>query len=202
VSIQTDYIYTSRAKDAALHFLQTAFGSPRLFGDTRNKYLYSDDEKSTSIMIADFNTTNLNSVNVKPALLVSRGNISPKQLGLGDKTRQTFLAAQEERELLLNVSMSVNCYAREGLEAEFLAVVVFKLFRYMNQQIQKRYDIYDVAALGVSGEQDIRPDLSMVSVMLSMAVPDSVKLSFNEIQINKLHTDGAVFQSPIPGQTT
>ena len=183
--MSSDFIYTSRAKDAVLHFLQTAFASENLF-EGGNPYLYSSDEKSSRIMIADFNTENLNSIQVKPAMLVVRGQMFPRPLGVGDKNKQTFIGAYETRELLLNINMTVNCYAREGLEAERLAVVVFKLFRFLNEDIQKNYEIFDVSAQGIGGETPAREQLVMVPVILTLAVPDAIKINFNEIQLNKL----------------
>lgn len=189
-SLSNDFIYTSRAKDAVLVFLQRVFGLPGLFRDQPNIYRYSDDEKSSKIMIADFNTANLNSIHDKPALLVFRGTITPQTLGIGDKTNQTFLAGVEERELLLNVGMSIRCYSREGLEAEMLAVIVFKLIRYLNEDIQKLAGIFDIEAQGIGSEQIIKrestSEITMVPVATRIQVPDAIKINFNEIQLSEL----------------
>lgn len=201
MSIQNDSIYTSKAKDVVLHFLQSAFSSPRLFGEDDNKYLYSEDEKSSRIMIADYNTENLNSVNIKPAILVARGQITPRPIGLGDKTKQTFLSGYEQREVILNIGMSANCYAREGLEAEFLAVCVFKMFRFMNEVIQKRYDVFDISAQGVASEQKVRDGIVMVPTLLNISIVDAVKINFEEIQLNLLSVGNyGTFQTEVPGQ--
>ena len=194
-----NYNPLSKAKDAILHFLQTAFSNPKLFSDGQNPYLYSEDEKSSRIMIADSNTENLNSINVKPAILVQRAQTFPKQLGLGDKSAQNF-GSFEERSLLFNVGMSVNCYAREGLEAENLAVFVFMMLRYMNESIQKNYGVFDLNAQGIGTEQIITrsssTELVMVPVMTTISVPNMVRINFNEIQLNALHSSMGEFKSP------
>jgi hypothetical protein len=177
-------IYTSRAKDAVLSFLQNTFSLPGLFRNQPNSFRYSDDEKSTRIMIADYTTENLNSVNVKPAILVQRGNITPQQISIGDKTMQSFLMPIEERQLLLNVAITIHCYSREGLEAELLSVIVFKLIRYLNEDIQKASGIFDIQAQGIGAEQKIRPDLVDVPVFISVSVPDRIRINFHEIQLS------------------
>lgn len=186
MAINNDHVYTSKAKDVVLRTLQMAFSSPNLFSGRPNDYLYSEDEKASRLMIADYNTTNLNSINVKPAFLVARGQVYPQRIGLSDKNIQTFMAGYETRELIMNVNMAVNCYAREGLEAEMLATVVFRLFRYLNEQIQKMFEVYNIEVQGIGAEQPVVNELNMVPVSMVIAIPDTNVLKFNEIQLNRL----------------
>lgn len=185
-----DFIYTSRMKDSILHFLQTVFATPELFGDQPNIFQYSDDERISRIMIADSNTENIQSINDKPAILVNRGPITAQTMSMGDRTTETFLGGIEHRELLLHSNIEVQCYSREGLEAETLAVVVFKIIRYLNQDIQKNYSIFDIEARAVGSEQPIiresTSNLVMVPVSVAIAVPDAVCIRFDKIQLNEI----------------
>jgi hypothetical protein len=186
-----DFIYTSRIKDAVLHFLQTTFSMSDLFKDQQNIFRYSSDERVSRIMIADFNTENLNSINMKPAILVRRGSITAQELGIGDKTGETFLTATEKRELLLHSDITLQCYSREGLEAELLAVTIFKMIRYLNEDIQRNYSIYNINARAIGSEEPIKresmSELVMVPVSVIVSVPDAVCINFKEIQLNKVN---------------
>lgn len=190
--------FISIAKDSMLMFFKTAFGSPNLFGNGVNPYLYSEDEKTTKIMIADSNTENLESISLKPAILTQRAQTFPRQLGLGDKSKQGF-GNTEERSVLMNVGLSLNCYAREGLEAESLAVIVFQMLRFMNEQIQKTFKIFDINVQGIGSEQPVErtsvSELVMVPVMVTLAVPCSIRINFNAIQLNKLYLEGVAYSA-------
>lgn len=184
--MKDNFDYSSRAKDTVLHFLQTTFSNPDLFPDQINPFLYSDDDKNTKIMINDFNSENLNAVNVKPALLVQRGSMSPVRISLGDRTRDTFLAGYEQRELLMNVNLVIHCISREGLEAESLAVVVFKLIRYLNEDICKNYKVFNIDALNIGSETPVSNEIKSVPVSIIVSIPDLVQINFKSIQISTL----------------
>ena len=192
-------MYTSIAKDCILRFLQVAFASPTLFSDKYNPYLYSEDEKTSKLMIADYNTENLNSINIKPALLILRGQATPQTIGLGDKANESFLGGAERRELLMNVGITVNCISREGLEAELLAVSVFKMIRYMRDVIMKDFGVFDVNAVAIGSENNIQREathvLVSVPVSIQVAVPDAVDISFRNIQLSQLTVGDVVFKA-------
>ena len=191
--IQNDFVPTSRAKDAIIGFLQEVFAAEDLFRKTTNIYKFSHDEKSSRMMISDYNTQNLNSVNIKPALLVQRGTMIPQRLSIGDRTTISFFNPREVREFLFNVGFTINCYSRQGLEAEFLAVTVFKLIRYLNEDIQKRSEIFDIEANGIGSEiiiqRDSRDELINVPVSVRIQIPDAVEINFNKIQHSRLQAN-------------
>ena len=178
--------YSSRAKDCVLDFLQKTFSNNGLFPNQNNPFLYSDDDRNTRIMINDFNSENLNAVNIRPALLVQRGSMSPTRISLGDKTRETFLSGFEQRTLVMNVNLVVHCISREGLEAESLAVVVFRLIRFLNEDICKNYKVYNIEAINIGPETPISNEIKSVPVSIIVSIPDMLQINFKSIQISTL----------------
>lgn len=95
------------------------------------------DEKETEIIISDQGPVNTNSVEKRPAVILSRGPFAWGNTSLDQLlSRQTTDDKRTHTDLITG-SFVVNCVARNGLEAETLALMVAKAIRIYRRELQK-----------------------------------------------------------------
>jgi hypothetical protein len=180
--------YPSRAKDCVLEFLQTVFRQSALY-DGKNEYQWSEDPKLSRIQISDNNTENLLVVEQKPSIIVTRGNMQWMG-GALDSFRYGNIAGSKEYKDMIGVDMTLNCFSREGLEAEFLASLVFQIFTIFKQDFRNKYEIHRLDILGLGQESIIQSDskIDLVAVPVFIKIMWTEEWQFSEqlLQLNKL----------------
>lgn len=158
-------------KRTALEFLQIIFS-------LREDYCYDPDDTITGIQISDSYAADLESVNVRPAIVVTRGPISYRNLGLGGSAvsfRNTKTGSYEYTDLLTG-SLSFSVFSREGIEAEQIAHLVFSSFKFFRPDLQK-YGFFSIENLNMGGasliEQEGADDVTyVVPVSMTASVVD------------------------------
>lgn len=135
-------------KRTAIEFLQILFGTR-----APGSFHYDADDTKTDIQIADINAADLNSLNVRPAIIVARGPLNWQGLGLGSNSVEKVNIATRETSYndLLVGSLSISCIAREGIEAEQIAHLVFNSFKFFNSTLRKQ-GFFSVKSLNIGAE--------------------------------------------------
>lgn len=135
-------MWLNDAKDILLRFLKDFFGQMpagenQFHHVTKGTHDYSTDEEETELIISDQGSLNTDTVEKRPALILTRGpfamgNTSLDQLlGIEGKT------GKETHTDLLTGSFVVNCLSSNGLEAERLATIVAAAIRYFRKHLQR-----------------------------------------------------------------
>lgn len=180
--------YPSKAKDMILQFLQKIFAQPKLYNGL-NEYQWHGDAKVSKIHISDSNVENLLVVEQKPSIIVTRGNMQ-WQGGAIDAFVNRQLNGGRDYKDLMSVDMTINCFSREGLEAEFLASLVFQLLTLFKQDIRSTYSLHRFDVLGLGAEtiiqSDSKIDLIAVPVFIKLMWTEEWQFSNEFLQLNKL----------------
>ena len=120
----------------------------------------------------DSNTEDLEAVEKRPALIISRAPIQWQKLAIDQMLNMDLKTSSRMHSDLLFTSLRVNCFSREGLEAEFLASVVFSCVQFFAPELKKLKEIFDIASVSIGAESivssDSRIDLSVVPVVIAM----------------------------------
>lgn len=135
--------WLSDTKDILLRFLQDLFfqmpAGDGCFHFEAGQHPGSTDEENTEIIISDAGSVNTDSVEKRPAILISRGpfawgNTSLDQLLKKEPGVSSFRRVHTD---LLSGSFVLNCVSRAGLEAEEVALIVARAIRIYRRQLQK-----------------------------------------------------------------
>ena len=135
--------WLSDTKDILLRFLQDLFFQ---MPPGEGSYHFqpgqepgSTDEERTEIVVNDAGKVNTDSVEKRPAIIISRGPFAYGNTSLDHLLKKEPGLGHEERVHtdLLSGSFVVNCVSRTGLEAEEVALIVAKAIRYYRRELQK-----------------------------------------------------------------
>lgn len=158
-------------KNTSLRFLQIVY-SQRAKGELQ--YLHGDED-GTEIRIADQNSYQQDSNDLKPAIVAVRGSIQWGNTVIGSAQETNFRTGSQTHTDLLNGSIGFGCLSRVGLEAESIASDVFNLFKSFKTTLMK-YGFFTVRSMSIGPEQLIEapgePTLTMVSVLIQCQVQD------------------------------
>tara|TARA_R110002126_G_scaffold48716_1_gene135388 strand:+ start:793 stop:1572 length:780 start_codon:yes stop_codon:yes gene_type:complete len=130
-------------KDILLRFLQDLF-----FQMPRGQGCYhfepaqevgEMDEKATEVIISDAGSVNTDSVEKRPAIIISRGPFAYGNTSLDHLLKKDpgLMSSTRVHTDLLSGSFVINCVSRAGLEAEEVAVIVMKAIRVYRRELQK-----------------------------------------------------------------
>ncbi len=223
--------YTSFAKDIILKFLQEAFSQEEFYesdanliekledlnqqrdenlnpldGDDpqlTNDFLWSENQDDTGIFIADSWTENMERPEPRPALILTRGDVRWMNSTIDQLQSQSFGTGARTYSDLLQSDLTVNCFSREGLEAELLGNIVFQSLQFFAKVIRERTKVFEVNSVVLGREalvqSDSKIDLTVVPVGIGILWQDRWKLripgdTINQIQVN-LKSQGNVRQA-------
>lgn len=211
--------YTSFAKDLILKFLQEAFEQSEFYeaDDNRvqeledlnnqrspsinpletgsepaliNDFQWTEDQDSTKIFIADSWTENLERPEPRPALIITRGDIRWSNTTIDQLQEQRFGTAERTYTDLLSSDLTVNCFSREGLEAELLANIVFQTVQFFAKIIRSRSKVFELNSVVLGREalvqSDSKIDLTVVPVGIGLHWQDRWKLRIPGETIKKV----------------
>ena len=165
------------AKRASLLFLQELFASRKV-----GCFKYDQDDTKTEIQISDQHTVNLETIHVKPAIVAVRGPMSASNLGLGSSgiERHDLMSGDKVYNDMISGSVAFSCYAREGVEAENIAYLVFNSFKYFKSILRKE-GFFSVQGVNIGSESLIESgaedELYMVPVYVTLQIQDRWKLT-------------------------
>ena len=159
-----DNLMTDEVKNRLIEFLRFIFSNSSL-------YRYTDDEVNSRIYISDVFPVK-EDYEKKPSVVVSRENLFLTNRGIGH-----FHSFKIARNLgyrfldLLQSQVVIECYSRQGLEAEKIANIVFFSILAFRRKLRQVGRIHDVLTAGIGKEipQKTSSDiiLAMVPVTLS-----------------------------------
>lgn len=135
--------WLSDTKDILIRFLQDLF-----FQMPRGQGCYhfepghdpgSTDEENTEIIISDAGSLNTDSVESRPAIIVSRGPFAYGNTSLDQLLKKDpgLMSNKRVHTDLLSGSFVLNCISSTGLEAEEVALIVMKAIRIYRRELQK-----------------------------------------------------------------
>lgn len=142
-----------------------------------NEFRWQLNQDETKIFIADEWTQNMERPEARPALIITRGTIGwENRSGIDQHEVTSFNSGAKRFTDLLFTQVTVNCFSREGLEAEELANIVFQCVRFFAQQLRERSGVFEIdsVSLGSEGliEADSKTNLSVVPVGLAFHFQD------------------------------
>jgi len=186
-------IYTDVVKDKILMFLQQLFAQEHLYGNSedesmRNEFRWHLDDNQTKIMIMDTNTENLEAVEKRPALIITRSPIQWQKLAIDQRFRYDWQKDISSYSDLLSSSLRVNCFSRNGLEAEFLATIVFQCVQFFAKDLKQMDEIFDITSVQIGEEaivlSDSQIELSVVPVIIGVYLNNTWKVSSEGTIVN------------------
>lgn len=163
------YILTSFAKDIYLLMLR------EIFSKNEGPFHYSDDPEISKIHISDRFEVPKEEQTTKPGIYLTRGRIGYANLVINKEQNRNLNTGQINYMDLIQGSMIIHCYSREGLEAEHLASLVFILMEAAKATFRKKLRYHEVNIGEILEE---RP-LSTSTVTDLIEVPVSSTFSFS-----------------------
>lgn len=178
--------WLSDTKDILIRFLQDLF-----FQMPRGQGCYhfepghevgSTDAENTEIMISDAGTLRTDSVEKRPAIIVSRGPFAYGNTSLDQLLKKETGVMSDKRVHtdLLTGSFVINCVSRAGLEAEEIAVIVMKAIRIYRRELQKAGFFHIGAMVQVGSETPANTLVSGDSEEDFINVPVSFPVYYQE----------------------
>jgi hypothetical protein len=188
-------------KSHALEFLQLMFSSEENVGP---ELVWNIEQEQSCITIVDKYVFNLDQVSSRPAIVANRGPQGwMRTSGFRQFQGENMRTGERTYTDLVRGTVTLSCFAREGLEAERIAGIVFEAFQTFRDVLRKLHQrgrlmpqhlgFFRVESSQMGEEalvkSDSRPDLSVVPVAVAATVqkrwslrPNARKL--REVQVN------------------
>lgn len=164
-----DNLLTDEVKNRILEFLRFLFSRS-------DQYTWVDDEIQSKIAISDI-FPQKEDIGKKPAVVVRRGNLILTNRSVGHFQGWTFSKNFGSRFMdLLQSQVVIECYSREGLEAEKIANFIFMGLLFFRKRLREVGRVHDILAGAVGSEV---PQRVSSEITLSM-VPVEMSFSFSE----------------------
>jgi hypothetical protein len=193
-------IYTRRAKTVLLRFIQDAFAQTDLV-DGQNRFLWNEDETQSKIIIADTYTEELENMEGRPAIILTRGSMNFMNIGMNQMVNRDPRNGTMTFQDNLKTSVNINCFSKNGAEAEELACIVFFGVQAFAEELKRR-GIFEINSLSIGEEAliefDSASNLVAVPVQIGMYIfdkwvvqnteNDNAKVRHDSTGIN-IHTD-------------
>lgn len=155
-------------KDRMLEALQQYFSR-------HPEFTWKQNDQETLIRILDHNAVNLESATVQPVVSVRRGPISWRNQHI-DQAVWTNYANKDIHTDLIQASVAIGCYSRQGLEAERIAGFVFGLFTYFKSVLREQ-GFHTIMSAQLGDEQILKAtstaEVVMVPVIVSCEIQDT-----------------------------
>lgn len=159
-----DNLMTDEVKNRLLEFLRFIFSRSERFA-------FNDDELESRIAISDV-FPRKEDYEKKPAIVVRRENLMLTNRGVGHFLGWTYSKNFGSRFMdMLQSQVVIECYSREGLEAEKIANMVFASLLFYRRKLREVGRVHDILVANIGPEipQRISSEvtLAMVPVQLS-----------------------------------
>ena len=153
-----------------LSFLQDMFSQPDLY-DNKNDYIWNSDPEESKILIADAYTEDLETMEMRPAIVLRRGPIRWMNSSINQQVHVDFRTGQKMFQDLVTSDLTAECLSRNGLESELLADIVFQGMQMFAATIRSR-GAFEVDTVAIGPETLIQSD----SQQELTAVPVGIRL--------------------------
>lgn len=165
-----DNLMTDEVKNRIIEFMQFIFSNS-------SKFTYNSDPLSSKISISDV-FPKKEDFEKKPAIVVRRENMFLTNRGIGHFKGWTFSKNFGSQFMdMLKSQVVIECYSREGLEAEKIANIVFGSLLYFRRKLREVGRIHDVLVANIGPEI---PQKTSSEITLSM-VPVQLSFTFTEM---------------------
>lgn len=190
-------------KTHALEFVQALFSNHENVGES---LVWNPDQTKSLITIVDKYTFNLDQATSRPCIVANRGPQGwMKTSGFRQFQGEDIKTGTRYYIDLIRGTVTLSCFAREGLEAEEIAGIVFEAFQTFRDPLRKLHQrgrlmpqhlgFFRVESSQMGEEalvkSDSRPDLSVVPVAISAMVqrrwstrPNARKLKAINVGVN------------------
>lgn len=148
-----------------LSFLQAYF-------QQNTRYNWSANQQQTTINIYDKFAMDLDKVQLKPSLVVSRGYMRWLYTNIGQKYSVDLFSGNTTFTDLLAGSVTINCLAKNGLVAEELAIIVRNALTTFKEQL-KANGLHRVNNITIGEERT----LSVTSEVELVVVPVNIEFT-------------------------
>lgn len=168
-------------ENSVLSFLQAIFGTfPADPNDPMSQFYYDHDDSSRSrIQIEGQSTDNLESVDQRPKIVVSRGPVQFMQASINAAIGSKNLSLlSQKHSAIMTGSVGISCYSREDLEADSLAEICATAIEAF-QPIIRKYGFLEIRANQIGQRAliraDARPELYVTPVLIKTSVTSNWK---------------------------
>jgi hypothetical protein len=185
-----DNLMTDEVKNRLLEFLRFIF-------ERSERFTFNDDEVESKISISDI-FPKKEDFEKKPAIVVRRENLMLTNRGVGHFHSWTFSKNFGSRFMdLLQSQVVIECYSREGLEAEKIANMVFASLLFYRRKLREVGRVHDILVANIGPEI---PQRMSSEITLAM-VPVQLSFTFTEMwtteQIGKDLFNGVILEALI-----
>jgi hypothetical protein len=169
-------------------FLQLVFASFE-----KNSYQWSPDENSSDILIHDQATVAKEAVERRPAIVVARGPASFANIAIDQLKDYDLNTGRRTHTDLISATMSYNCLAPEGLEAQKIAWVCAYATRTLKRSLMKAgiHRVGEDIQIGAESPPGsiIQPDTDEVT-LVSVHVPFYAQQTWSVEPVDKVLLKG------------
>lgn len=152
------------------NFLQTVFGN---FDKGHNHW--SSDEQATEIIITDQAPIGREVVERRPAIILAMGPAGSANTSIDQLFSVDTLKDRKVHTDLMSSTMTLNCLAKEGLEARRIAWQCFRFVRAFKRQLMKTgmHRVAEEMQIGAESAPGaiIAPEVGSEIVMVSTTIP-------------------------------
>ena len=138
-------------------------------------YTWSEDDKLTEVWITDQSPFPRDRIQQRPAIITMRGPAQFANLSLDNMQSLDRITGAKRRSDLVACTMSLNCVAKNGVEAQRIAWIVFTHIRRFKALLQ-RHGIHKIGdAVSIGPESDpgtlITPESDTAAVLVTVQSP-------------------------------
>lgn len=185
-----DNLLTDESKNRLIEFLRFIF-------ERSEQYTFNDDEIESKISISDIYPRK-EDTEKKPAIVVRRENMMLTNRGVGHFLGWTYSKNFGSKFMdLLQTQVVIECYSREGLEAEKIANMVFASILFYRRKLRTVGRVHDILSAGIGPEV---PQRVSSEITLAM-VPVHVSFTHTEVwtteEIGKDLFNGVILEALI-----
>lgn len=185
-----DNLLTDESKNRLIEFLRFIF-------ERSEQYTFNDDEIESKISISDIYPKK-EDTEKKPAIVVRRENMMLTNRGVGHFLGWTYSKNFGSKFMdLLQTQVVIECYSREGLEAEKIANMVFASILFYRRKLRTVGRVHDILSAGIGPEV---PQRVSSEITLAM-VPVHVSFTHTEVwtteEIGKDLFNGVILEALI-----
>ncbi len=138
-------------------------------------YKWSDDDRLTEIWISDQSPFPHERISQRPAIITMRGPARFANLSLDQMQELDRMTGRKRRTDIIGCTMSLNCIAKSGVEAQRLAWIVFTHIRRFKALLQRHgfHKIGDDMNMGPESDPGsiIQPESDSEIVMVTVQSP-------------------------------
>ncbi len=144
-------------------------------------------DATTEIQISDHFAVDLESKDTYPILTVARGSFAPQNISVGNIESFNFDEGSRSMSDLMIHSLTISCMSTVGVEAEYIAAMVFGGIKYNRQAIISRGFIkFDIVNIGAEQKIKGTSDLKIVSVPITVNVTYPLEWKVTPLKAEKL----------------